>query len=115
MTKYTCQRKSKIQKRFTLLYKNAEILVALKRLKVCSFFAVVCCRSFKGKTVCCKCFVVCKKSGYLFKRSEKNKKWKSMFFVLQMDGTDTHLLIFESPKVCWLSIKTDKPAPEYLI
>lgn len=42
---------------------------------------------------------ICKKSGYLYKRSEKNKKWKSMFFVLQMDGTDTHLLIFESPKV----------------
>ncbi|ODN03089.1 Ras GTPase-activating protein 1 [Orchesella cincta] len=41
---------------------------------------------------------VCKKSGYLYKRNEKNKKWKSMFFVLQMDGTDTHLLIFESPK-----------------
>lgn len=42
---------------------------------------------------------VCKKSGYLYKRSEKNKKWKSMYFVLQMDGTDTHLMIFESPKV----------------
>jgi len=41
---------------------------------------------------------VCKKSGYLYKRNDKNKKWKSMFFVLQMDGTDTHLLIFESPK-----------------
>lgn len=43
--------------------------------------------------------VVCKKSGYLFKRNDKNKKWKSMFFVLQMDGTDVHLLMFESPKV----------------
>ncbi|OXA62813.1 Ras GTPase-activating protein 1 [Folsomia candida] len=41
---------------------------------------------------------VCKKSGYLFKRNDKNKKWKSMFFVLQMDGTDVHLLMFESPK-----------------
>lgn len=43
---------------------------------------------------------VCKKSGFVYKRNEKNKKWKNMFFVLQMDGTDTHLLMFESPKVC---------------
>jgi len=47
-------------------------------------------------------YIVCKKSGYLFRRQDKNKKWKSMFFILQMDGTDTQLLIFDSPKVHYI-------------
>nr|CAD7425858.1 unnamed protein product [Timema monikensis] len=39
-----------------------------------------------------------KMQGYLNKKSEKNKKWKSMYFVLLVDGTDTHLYFYENPK-----------------
>ena len=41
-----------------------------------------------------------KMQGYLSKKSEKNKKWKSMYFVLIVDGTDTHLCFYDNPKVC---------------
>ena len=37
--------------------------------------------------------------GYLGKKNEKNKKWKTMYFVLQVEGTDTHLLFYDNPKV----------------
>ena len=37
--------------------------------------------------------------GYLNKKSEKNKKWKCMYFVLLVEGTDTHLYFYDSPKV----------------
>jgi hypothetical protein len=37
--------------------------------------------------------------GYLNKKSEKNKKWKSLYFVLLVDGTDTHLYFYDNPKV----------------
>lgn len=40
-----------------------------------------------------------KMQDYLYKRSEKNKKWKSMYFVLIVDGTDTHLCFYDNPKV----------------
>lgn len=40
--------------------------------------------------------------GYLNKKSEKNKKWKSLYFVLLVDGTDTHLYFYDNPKVCKL-------------
>ncbi|CAB0015571.1 unnamed protein product, partial [Nesidiocoris tenuis] len=36
--------------------------------------------------------------GYMCKKSEKNKKWKSMYFVLIVDGTDTHLCFYDNPK-----------------
>ncbi|XP_065220436.1 ras GTPase-activating protein 1-like [Planococcus citri] len=50
-----------------------------------------------------------KMQGYLFKKSEKNKKWKSLYFVLIcFDGnstgggtsgsTDTHLYFYDNPK-----------------
>ncbi|KAL1117878.1 hypothetical protein AAG570_004191 [Ranatra chinensis] len=39
-----------------------------------------------------------KMQGYMFKKSEKNKKWKSMYFVLLVDGTDTHLCFYDNPK-----------------
>lgn len=39
-----------------------------------------------------------KMQGYLSKKSEKNKKWKSMYFVLIVDGTDTHLCFYDNPK-----------------
>ncbi|XP_014294601.1 ras GTPase-activating protein 1 [Halyomorpha halys] len=39
-----------------------------------------------------------KMQGYLSKKSEKNKKWKSMYFVLIVDGTDTHLMFYDNPK-----------------
>ena len=40
-----------------------------------------------------------KHSGYLFKKSEKtSKKWKMYYFVLQVDGCDTHLYVYENPK-----------------
>ncbi|KAF4529422.1 hypothetical protein B566_EDAN003516 [Ephemera danica] len=39
-----------------------------------------------------------KMQGYLNKKSEKNKKWKNMYFVLQVDGTDTHLYFYDNPK-----------------
>lgn len=37
--------------------------------------------------------------GYLYKKSEKNKKWKSLYFVLNVDETDTHLCFYDNPKV----------------
>lgn len=37
--------------------------------------------------------------GYLNKKSEKTKKWKSMYFVLLTDGSDTHLYFYDNPKV----------------
>ncbi|XP_039291566.1 ras GTPase-activating protein 1 isoform X2 [Nilaparvata lugens] len=40
-----------------------------------------------------------KMQDYLYKKSDKQqKKWKSMYFVLVVDGTDTHLIFYESPK-----------------
>ncbi|XP_033611154.1 ras GTPase-activating protein 1 isoform X2 [Cryptotermes secundus] len=39
-----------------------------------------------------------KMQGYLNKKSEKNKKWKSLYFVLLVDGTDTHLYFYDNPK-----------------
>ncbi|XP_037079065.1 ras GTPase-activating protein 1-like [Pollicipes pollicipes] len=39
-----------------------------------------------------------KMQGYLSKKNEKNKKWKTMYFVLQVEGTDTHLLFYDNPK-----------------
>lgn len=55
--------------------------------------------------------------SYLYKKSDKNKKWKSLYFVLIcMDGntgggggggtgssTDTHLCFYESPKVNYVA------------
>jgi len=38
--------------------------------------------------------------GYLNKKSDKNNKWKSMYFVLQSDGADVHLYFYDNPKVC---------------
>lgn len=40
-----------------------------------------------------------KMQGYLNKKSEKTKKWKSMYFVLLTDGADTHLYFYDNPKV----------------
>lgn len=39
-----------------------------------------------------------KMQGYLCKKNEKNKKWKSMYLVLQTEGSDTHLLFYDNPK-----------------
>ncbi|XP_014259409.1 ras GTPase-activating protein 1 [Cimex lectularius] len=39
-----------------------------------------------------------KMQGNLSKKSEKNKKWKSMYFVLIVDGTDTHLCFYDNPR-----------------
>ncbi|XP_059490373.1 ras GTPase-activating protein 1 isoform X3 [Neocloeon triangulifer] len=39
-----------------------------------------------------------KMQGFLNKKSEKNKKWKSMFFVLLVEGSDTHLYFYDNPK-----------------
>ncbi|KAL7304905.1 ras GTPase-activating protein 1 isoform X2 [Trichogramma pretiosum] len=39
-----------------------------------------------------------KMQGYLDKKSEKIKKWKALYFVLLVDGTDTHLYLYENPK-----------------
>ncbi|XP_046678395.1 ras GTPase-activating protein 1 isoform X4 [Homalodisca vitripennis] len=39
-----------------------------------------------------------KMQGYLCKKSEKNKKWKSLYFVLNVDETDTHLCFYDNPK-----------------
>jgi len=39
-----------------------------------------------------------KMQGYLEKKSEKNKKWKALYFVLLVDGTDTHLYLYDNPK-----------------
>lgn len=39
--------------------------------------------------------------GYLFKKSEKNKKWKSLYFVLIVDEADTHLCFYDNPKVSY--------------
>ncbi|KAJ8680102.1 hypothetical protein QAD02_015889 [Eretmocerus hayati] len=39
-----------------------------------------------------------KMQGYLEKKSEKNKKWKTLYFVLLVDGNDTHLYLYDNPK-----------------
>lgn len=40
-----------------------------------------------------------KHQGYLHKKSDKaTKKWKLLYFVLLVDGTDTHLYLYENPK-----------------
>jgi Ras GTPase-activating protein 1 len=36
--------------------------------------------------------------GYLYKKSEKNKKWKSLYFVLQSDNGEDRLYFFDNPK-----------------
>lgn len=36
--------------------------------------------------------------GYVEKKSEKNKKWKALYFVLLVDATDTHLYLYDNPK-----------------
>ena len=36
--------------------------------------------------------------GYLHKKSEKNKKWKSMYFVLQNEAGEDRLYFFDNPK-----------------
>lgn len=40
-----------------------------------------------------------KHQGYLHRKSDKAaKKWKLLYFVLLVDGTDTHLYLYENPK-----------------
>lgn len=40
-----------------------------------------------------------KHQGYLHRKSDKaTKKWKPLYFVLLVDGTDTHLYLYENPK-----------------
>lgn len=39
-----------------------------------------------------------KMQGYLEKKSEKNKKWKALYFVLVVDASDTHLYLYDNPK-----------------
>lgn len=40
-----------------------------------------------------------KHQGYLHRKSDKaTKKWKLLYFVLLVDGTDTHLYLYENPK-----------------
>ncbi|KAK5650860.1 hypothetical protein RI129_001889 [Pyrocoelia pectoralis] len=40
-----------------------------------------------------------KHQGYLHRKSDKvGKKWKLLYFVLLVDGTDTHLYLYENPK-----------------
>lgn len=36
--------------------------------------------------------------GYLHKKSEKNKKWKSLYFVLQTEYGEDRLYFFDNPK-----------------
>lgn len=36
--------------------------------------------------------------GYLYKKSEKNKKWKSLYFVLQSENGEDRLYFFDNPK-----------------
>lgn len=36
--------------------------------------------------------------GYLHKKSEKNKKWKSLYFVLQTECGEDRLYFFDNPK-----------------
>lgn len=37
--------------------------------------------------------------GYLHRKSDKGaKKWKLLYFVLLVDGSDTHLCFYENPK-----------------
>ncbi|MDD0148719.1 hypothetical protein PSY31_23845, partial [Shigella flexneri] len=38
-----------------------------------------------------------KMQGYMYKKSDKNKKWKSLYFVLLIDGVDTHLCFYDNP------------------
>ncbi|XP_026288101.1 ras GTPase-activating protein 1 [Frankliniella occidentalis] len=39
-----------------------------------------------------------KMQGYLNKKNDKNKKWKPMYCVLLVDGSDTQLMYYENPK-----------------
>lgn len=39
-----------------------------------------------------------KMQGYLEKKSEKNKKWKALYFVLLIEESDTHLYLYDNPK-----------------
>lgn len=39
-----------------------------------------------------------KMQGFLEKKSEKNKKWKALYFVLLVDASDTHLYLYDNPK-----------------
>lgn len=40
-----------------------------------------------------------KHQGYLHRKSDKTtKKWKLLYFVLLVEGTDTHLYLYENPK-----------------
>lgn len=39
-----------------------------------------------------------KMQGYLEKKSEKNKKWKALYFVLIVEESDTHLYLYDNPK-----------------
>lgn len=40
-----------------------------------------------------------KHQGYLHRKSDKAaKKWKLLYFVLLVEGTDTHLYLYENPK-----------------
>lgn len=43
--------------------------------------------------------------GYLAKKNDKNKKWKPMYCVLQVDGSDTQLMYYENPKVLLLVLQ----------
>lgn len=36
--------------------------------------------------------------GYLHKKSEKNKKWKSMYFMLQNENGEDRLFFYDNPK-----------------
>ena len=39
-----------------------------------------------------------KQQGYLHKKSDKNAKWKQLYFALINEGTETHLYFYDSPK-----------------
>ncbi|XP_055694825.1 ras GTPase-activating protein 1 [Lutzomyia longipalpis] len=39
-----------------------------------------------------------KHHGYLMKKSDKNAKWKQLYFALLVEGTETHLCFYDNPK-----------------
>uniref|UniRef100_A0A182K4P8 Ras GTPase-activating protein 1 n=1 Tax=Anopheles christyi TaxID=43041 RepID=A0A182K4P8_9DIPT len=39
-----------------------------------------------------------KHHGYLLKKSDKTAKWKQLFFALLVEGSETHLCFYDSPK-----------------
>lgn len=39
-----------------------------------------------------------KHTGYLWKKSEKNSKWKQLYFALLNEGSETHLCFYDNPK-----------------